>query len=155
MRVEVPGHGEYDLRFLVLDYNGTLAVDGRMEEETRQKLQSLASFYTIFVLSADTFGTVREQCLDLPLAVEVAPALDGAVFKENFVRNLGAEHVAAIGNGFNDRLMLQTARLGIVVLGGEACSREALLAADLVAPEVNQALDLLLNPARLVASLRG
>jgi P-type E1-E2 ATPase len=74
--------------------------------------------------------------------------------KAAFVRGLGAEHVVAIGNGANDAAMLQKAAIGIAVLGPEGLALEALLAADVVAPDILTALELLQDPARLVATLR-
>jgi soluble P-type ATPase len=50
--------------------------------------------------------------------------------------------------------MIQSAAIGIAVMGREGLSQEALQAADLVVPSILDALDLLLNPRRLVATLR-
>ena len=62
--------------------------------------------------------------------------------------------MAAIGNGANDADMLQTAAVGIAVLGAEGLAAETLLAADVVCANPLDALDLLLNPRRLIATLR-
>jgi soluble P-type ATPase len=75
--------------------------------------------------------------------------------KAAYVRQLGAGRVACIGNGRNDRLMLRVAGLGIAVVQAEGASAEALAAADLVVPTASDALDLLLRPRRLPASLRS
>ena len=66
---------------------------------------------------------------------------------------LGARTVA-FGNGANDALMLRKARLGICVMHGEGASLQALLASDVLVASAEEALDLLLKPARLVATLR-
>jgi soluble P-type ATPase len=50
--------------------------------------------------------------------------------------------------------MLEAAALGIAVLGDEGLATEALQAADVVAGSIVQALDLLIRPARLVATHR-
>jgi len=50
--------------------------------------------------------------------------------------------------------MLETAAIGIVVLGSEGASVDALRTADIVATNPLVALDLVLNPKRLVATLR-
>ena len=66
--------------------------------------------------------------------------------------------VAAIGNGNNDRLLLQSVKerrgLAIAVENGEGCSVEALIHAHLLVHGAANALDLLLNTDRLVATLR-
>ncbi|MBN2106793.1 MAG: hypothetical protein JW832_05150 [Deltaproteobacteria bacterium] len=54
----------------------------------------------------------------------------------------------------NDRLMLKQCGLGIAVLGGECCAAQACLAADIIAPGIIQALELLLHAKRLLATLR-
>lgn len=51
--------------------------------------------------------------------------------------------------------MLATSALGIGVCGGEGIAAEAAAACDIVAPDIEAALDLLLEPKRLVASLRS
>jgi soluble P-type ATPase len=61
----------------------------------------------------------------------------------------------ALGNGRNDRLMLKEAALGIALLQAEGAAVEALLAADVVAPDILVALDLLLAPDGLIATLRS
>ena len=47
------------------------------------------------------------------------------------------------------------AALGIGVVGFEGAAVDALQASDIVAPGIQSALDLLLNPLRLVATLRS
>ena len=51
--------------------------------------------------------------------------------------------------------MLASAGLGIAVIQGEGAAVETLLAARIVAPDIGTALGLLLNPRRLVATLRS
>jgi soluble P-type ATPase len=70
------------------------------------------------------------------------------------VDGLGAGQVVAIGNGANDVDMLRTSALGIAVLGPEGLATPALLAADVVVASIDDGLDLLLQPKRLIASLR-
>ena len=67
---------------------------------------------------------------------------------------LGGATNIAIGNGNNDREMFAESRLAIVVMGTEGCCVQSLLAADIVVNSPLDALDLLLHPDRLVATLR-
>ena len=62
--------------------------------------------------------------------------------------------VVAIGQGSNDAGMLQAAALGICVLSPEGSAVETLLSADVVAANIYEALDLLEEPLRIVATLR-
>jgi P-type E1-E2 ATPase len=154
IEIEVPGHGTYRLNYLVLDVNGTIALDGQLIEGVDQRLQILRHSIEVHVLTADTRG--RQQVIDAHLgtkAMRVTPK-DEAAQKASFVRELGGKGVCAIGNGANDAQMLREAELAIAVLGEEGLAAETLSAADVVVPHVNAALDLLLNPLRLVATLR-
>lgn len=67
---------------------------------------------------------------------------------------MGSGNVVAIGNGSNDGLMLAKAALGIIVLGPEGAAVKALQQADVLVKDINDGLDLLLYPKRLVATLR-
>jgi P-type E1-E2 ATPase len=75
--------------------------------------------------------------------------------KAAFVRRLGAEVVAAVGQGANDAGMLKAAALGIAILSREGLAVTTLNTADLVLPDITSALELFDNPLRIVASLRS
>ncbi len=150
----MPGRGVYRLRHLVLDVNGTLAVGGEVVPGVVERVLSLRSILTVHMLTADARG--RQAAIDARLgfrASRIAPG-DEAAQKAAFVRELGAAEVCAVGNGANDAAMIREAALAIAVLGGEGLAVETLLAADVVVPHVAAALDLLLHPVRLVATLR-
>jgi soluble P-type ATPase len=140
---------------LVLDYNGTLAVDGRTLPGVRARLQGLARSFRIHVVTADTFGKARAGVRGLKCSLEILQSGGEDRAKAAYVRRLGRRRVVCIGNGRNDRLMLRVARVGIVVLQAEGASAEAVAAADLLVPSVIDALDLFLRPRRLMASLRS
>jgi soluble P-type ATPase len=71
-----------------------------------------------------------------------------------FVSKLGVNRVVAIGNGHNDRKMLKAAALGIALIQVEGGAVETLVSADVVALNILDALELLRNPKRIVATLR-
>jgi P-type E1-E2 ATPase len=151
----IPGAGKLRLGYLVLDYNGTLACDGKLLEGVAERLAALAQDLSIHVITADTFGTAQAALKDLPCAVRILPQAGQNHAKMAFVAQLGRGETACIGNGRNDRLMLQAAALGIAVIGPEGAATDAITASDVVAPSIQAALDLLLNPLRLVATLRS
>ena len=155
LEIAIPGLRTLRLEYLVLDYNGTLAVDGKLIEGVTERLQALSQQLTILVVTADTFGKARSALAGMPCQLEVLPAPGQDQAKLAYVQCLGCERVAAVGNGRNDRLMLEVAALGIAVIGQEGASAETLTVAQVVAPHINNALDLLLNPLRLVATLRS
>jgi soluble P-type ATPase len=154
MTIRIPGRKEYKLKHLVLDVNGTIALDGSLLPGVAERLQRLSQALKIHLLTADTHG--QQDGIDKHLGIKAQriPAGDEAAAKGRFIENLGAEITVAIGNGSNDALLLKRAGLSIAVLGPEGLSVEALKMADAVAGDINSALDLLLHPQRLVATLR-
>jgi P-type E1-E2 ATPase len=150
----IPGQGEYRLKHLVTDVNGTLAVDGQLIDGVAEQITSLRGQLTIHLLTADTHG--RQAVINGQLgltAVRIKPG-DEASQKAEYVRRLGSEKVAAIGQGANDAKMLAEAHLGICVMSMEGVAKETLLASDLIAPTILSAFELLQNPKRIIASLR-
>lgn len=153
--VDIPGKGKLILKNMVLDFNGTIALDGVLLPGVEERLNTLSVDLDIFVITADTFGTVCSACSGINGKVEVLSELLGAPEKLNFIKKLGVQETVTIGNGTNDSLMLAEAALGILVLGPEGASGKALMAADVVVTDINHGLDMLSNPKRMVATLRG
>ncbi len=152
IEVSIPGRRRpLRIEHVVIDFNGTLATGGKLARGAAARLRKLAALAHVVVMTADTFGTARRALAGLPLALHV---VRGGIEKRRFVQSLGRQSVAAIGNGTNDVPMLGVAALGIVVVGGEGTSGEAVRAATVVARDVAVAIDLLLEPRRLVATLR-
>jgi soluble P-type ATPase len=154
LNLNIPGAAPVELEHLVLDYNGTLALDGDILDGVEWRLQALSETLSIHLITADTFETVVDAWSSLPCRVSIVPATDQHIAKRDYVRELGAARVVAVGNGRNDALMLEEAALGIAVVQTEGAAREAVLAADVIVPDIFAALDLLANPLRLTATLR-
>ncbi|WP_297057717.1 ATPase P [Thermosulfurimonas sp.] len=154
IRVEIPGFGPVEIAHLVSDFTGTLSVDGRLVEGVRERLLSLSERLTIHILTADTFGTAERELSGIPCRFHRLSGENHDHQKEAYVRKLGPEQVMALGNGLNDRLMLRAARVGVAVMLPEGVAVEALLSADILVRSPVEALDLLLEPRRLKATLR-
>lgn len=155
LEISIPGFGPLELECLVLDYNGTLACDGELLPGIAESLRSLSATFEIHVLTADTFGKAAARLVGLPCRLVVLPEADQDVGKLEYVQSLGATRTVAVGNGRNDRLMLNEAALGIAVIGPEGAAGVTLAAANVVAPDILSALALLANPLRLTATLRA
>ena len=155
MKIDIPGYRTLDLRYLLLDYNGTLAVDGKISDPIRQRLEALCEHLQIHVLTADTHGTARSDCQGLPLQVQTFPGDNGMLEKLKIVDSLGREHCAAIWNGRNDTWMLQASGLSIAVMEREGMYGRLFTEADVCVHRIEDALDLLCYPKRLIATLRG
>ena len=152
----IPGWGQLDLQHLVLDYNGTLALDGALIPGVAEQLRAIHQLgVQLHVITADTNGTVVRACQGLPVDVHVHHGDAVALDKQRLVEQLGGNHTACVGNGRNDLLMFQAGALSICVLGGEGAFCPALAACHLAVTTITDALDLFLKPHRLRASLRG
>lgn len=152
--IDIPGDGRLVLEHLVLDVNGTLAIDGQLLPGVPPLLAALREQVLVHLLTADTHGRQAEIDQELALtAVRVKPGQEASQ-KRAYLMELGPEKTAAIGQGANDALMLAEARLGICILSQEGTCLDTLLSADLAVPDIESALNLLLHPSRIVASLR-
>lgn len=154
LEIDIPGGKILRLNHLILDYNGTIAADGSLLEGVALRLEMLAHKLEIHIITADTFGSVRAQVADLPVKLAVIPPQNQDQAKADYLDPMGAAASVAVGNGRNDALMLKQAALGIAVVQSEGAATAALLAADVVTPGILEALDLLLYPDRLRATLR-
>lgn len=155
IRIEIPGKGSIQAEHLVLDYNGTLAIDGSIIDRVKEKLNNLAEKINIHVLTADTFGEAANNLKEVRCKLTVLNGDQQALQKQQFINQIGNNKVIAIGNGLNDMLMLKDAVLGIAVIQKEGASLKTLFNADIVCKNIFDALDLLINPLRIAASLRN
>lgn len=154
IEINIANFGHLRLNHLVLDYNGTLAFDGGVISGVTDMLELLAEHIQIHILTADTFGSVHQAFAGSAFTIHVLPKGNEEEGKALYVRRLGSMSAVCIGNGRNDRLMLKEAGLGIAVLQREGAAMQALLAADILISDIIDALDLLLHPKRITATLR-
>jgi soluble P-type ATPase len=155
VKITIPGRDEtLEIAHLVLDFNGTLATDGRILPGVAALLRELAANLQVHIVSAGTFGGVEAEVRGIPCRLKILQGADQTGQKARYVDELGAEHTACVGNGRNDRAMLKLAKLGILVIQEEGAATESLLAADVVCRDIVSALQLLQRPLRLTATLR-
>lgn len=156
LTINIPGYDNLQLEHLVLDYNGTLAVDGQLIDGVAERLQALSGSLQIHVVTADTFGGVETaiEGINCKLAV-LSPKQSQDIAKLEYIEHLDSTATVTIGNGRNDHLMLKSSALGIAVIQAEGTAIETLIAADVVTGDILAALDLLSHPKRLIATLRS
>lgn len=155
IEIAIPGGATLKIHHLVLDYNGTLAMDGELIAGVLDHLKLLADSVQIHVLTADTYGTVREKVDSLNCLVHVIGEGEQDKQKADYLSSLGGGSVMAIGNGRNDTLMLSQAVFGVSVIQTEGISPQAMAASDICCKNIIDALDLLLKPSRTKATLRN
>lgn len=152
--VHIPGRGDLNLSHLVLDYNGTIALDGDLISGVAPRLEALAQDLDILVMTADNHGTAAKACNGLPVRVLTFPVEAVGEIKAREVLTLQGG-VACVGNGFNDVAMAEACDLSVCVMGSEGCCGALMAKCDVVVTSVTDALDLLLKPQRLRATLRA
>lgn len=155
LKIDIPGHGTLALDHLLLDVNGTIAAGGELLPGVAETLAALGDVLDIVAVTADTHGTAATLKAEAGIAVKIIERGGEGEQKRDLLRELGAERTVAIGNGANDALMLGEAAVGIVVIGAEGAAAGAVRAADVVVTDIGDALALLADPRRLVATLRS
>ena len=151
IHVDIPNRGAITLHHAVFDVNGTLAVDGIPIAGVADSLRGLAEHLTIHLLTAGTHGNLQTLEQTFGYAPHI---IQSGEDKANYVRELGPETVIAFGNGANDVGMLRLAAIGVAILANEGVAVAAMQAADVLTTSPIDAINLVLNPKRLIATLR-
>lgn len=146
--------GVQGLTDLILDFNGTLACDGQLIDGVADRLSILGEHLKIHVVTGNTFGGADEALTSLPVDVHLLAPSAQAQAKRDFALRLPTATLACIGNGHNDALMMRECALAIAVIGPEGAWPHTVNAAHVVTMRITDALDLLLRPLRLTATLR-
>lgn len=154
MIIEIPGYKDLNITTLLLDYNGTIAVDGIIRPEVKERLRKLSVILDICVLTADTYGTAKAQCEGMNITVHTFPVGNAMDYKRDIINQIGGECCACMGNGRNDVKMFEAA-LSIGIMDREGAYSGILKVADLCVNSTEDGLDLLLYPKRIIAGLRG
>jgi len=157
--IEIPGFGTLEIRTVVSDYTGTLSCRGKLSPGVRECILMLQEWVDIHVVSADSFGTATQELSGLLTPTIMPKDVPHDVWKQKYVNELNPAHVAAFGNGNNDRLMLKAVKdargLAVAVDNGEGCATDALLNSNLLIHGAADALTLLLIRSSCKATLRS
>ncbi len=152
--IDIPGGVSLRLEHLVLDYNGTLAVDGEIMPGVVRMLNALSERLQVHVVTADTFGSVRANLAETACQVHVIEEFEQDRQKLDYIKSLGSDGVVCVGNGKNDLLMLEEAAIGIAVILREGAFAKTMAKADIVCTDILSALELLTHHKRIQATLR-
>ena len=155
IELNIPGFGHIKIKYFVMDYNGTLATDGKFKKDTIPLLKKLSDKVEIHIITADTYGKARKELKDINCKLTILPQSNQIEKKAEYIRKLGKESCVAFGNGRNDSLMLKEAKIGISLIQEEGGATETILNSDLIFKDIGDALILFLEEKRLIASLRS
>ena len=151
----IPCRGEIEIENVVFDYNGTIAVDGKLIDEAKKLILKLKEYANIHILTADTYGTVEKECLKLGVKVATFPKEMASLSKKEIVENLNPEKTICVGNGYNDIEMFKICKISIAVIEKEGCSGKLLAHSDIVTGSINDAINIILYENRMKATLRS
>lgn len=152
--IEIPNFKTLNIQHIVCDYNGTIAKDGLVLPEIKAQFEKLSKLYTLHVITADTFGSVHAQLEGYGVNIKVLSTDYHTEEKAAYISQLGKDTCVALGNGNNDAAMLLQASVGIAVMGDEGCAKDAFMNSDVICKNIEDALSLILQSKRLIATLR-
>lgn len=155
MKFKIPGQATIDIQNVVFDYNGTIAIDGRLIDGVEALINDLAKKITFHVITADTYGSVERELAATRCDVVKIPQDRQDQSKLDFLLKLGAQTTLCVGNGKNDRLMLKEAIIGIAIIQDEGACVESLLAADIACKSILDVFMFFKTPNRMIATLRN
>lgn len=154
MIINIPGKTSIDIKNVIFDFNGTIAIDGKLIDGVAEQINKFSTEINFHVLTADTFKTVERELAFVHCKVVIIPAEEQDKAKLDYLLKLGKDNTVCVGNGSNDVLMLDHAVLSVALIQDEGVCVEALQAADIALKSVMDFFGLLNNPNRLVATLR-
>lgn len=155
MIIEIPNSETIELKNIVFDYNGTIAIDGELIEGVQTYIDELSSIFDFYVITADTYGSVEQQLQNTKCKVIKIEKDFQDIKKLDFIKKIGSANTLSVGNGRNDRLMLKESILGIGILQDEGICTETLMNSDILVKSIFDVFEFLENKNRLVATLRN
>lgn len=150
-----PGREPLEIESLLIDFEGTLAIDRRVHPKTKDKLSLLSKRLKIYVLSKEPKEIVETALRKVKAELVCVREGESSQEKMTWLQRLGPERTVAIGQGWDDVEMIEQSAFGICVLGKEGTAAKAIEKADLVVTNILDALDFLLKPLRQRATLSG
>ncbi|WP_404317879.1 HAD family hydrolase [Malaciobacter canalis] len=155
MKVNIPGKQEIEIENIVFDYNGTIAIDGKLIDGVKENINELSNNFNFFVITADTYGSVEQELQSVNCKIIKIEKSSQDISKEKFIKKLGSNTTLCVGNGRNDKLMLKESVLGIAILQDEGICTQTLLNSDILVKSILDVFGFLNDKNRLIATLRN
>ena len=155
MKIDIPGREVLEIKNIVFDYNGTIAIDGKLIEGVSEIINELSSSFSFYVITADTYGSVQKELENTKCDVITIGKNTQDKSKLEFIESIGAKNTLSVGNGRNDKFMLKHSVLGIAILQDEGLCTETLLNSDILVKSIFDVFAYLKDENRLIATLRN
>ncbi len=151
--IQRSGMESLEIQSVLIDLEGTLAIDRRVHPKSKDKVNLLSKRATIYILARGNTENAEKILKKMKVEILFVTEKDSSQQKLNLLQRLGPHQTAVIGNGLDDVRVMEQAGLGMCVIGKEGSCAEAMAKADLVFTDVLDALDFLLKPLRQRATL--
>lgn len=152
MKYNPKGVGEIELTNIILDLNGTLAVNGKIAEGVKERLGKLSELgYQIILFTGDQRGNAAQLTAELGISFKKASTSEE---KEALTKELEVDKTVAIGNARIDIGTFKGTKLRIATVQAEGIHTGILEHVDILVPSINDALDLLINQNTFEATMR-
>ncbi|MDV7188587.1 hypothetical protein R3X25_14970 [Lutibacter sp. TH_r2] len=132
MKISIPGNKNFNIKNLVLDYNGTIANNGQLIIGVEKAINTLSKEIKIYVITADTFGTVETELKNANCKILKIGKENQNQQKLDLILKLNPNNTVSFGNGKNDELILKESAIGIGILENEGIYAKNLLNADIL-----------------------
>jgi soluble P-type ATPase len=153
MLLDIPGHKTIEINTLILDLNGTLSVAGKVDSYSKAKLRAISEMGIETILfTGDTRGDAEQLCSDLGISWRKASSAEE---KASLAQAYNPTKCATIGNGRIDLELFKVCALRICTIQAEGVHIDTLLNSDIIVTSFLDALDLFIDPNRIVATLRS
>ncbi len=153
IRIERPGLSPVEIEFVLIDLEGTLAIDRRVHPKAKDKINLLSKRARIYILTKEKKELIEENLRKVKAEIVYFAESGSSQRKLDLLHQLGPARCVAIGNGADDAAMIKEAAIGISIIGKEGSAGEAVRNSDLVFTDILDALEFLLKPLRQKTTL--
>ncbi len=152
MIFDIPNRKKIEIKTIILDLNGTLAIKGKLVSGSAKKIRKLKKLgYKVVLFTGDQRGNANKLCKSLGIKYIKASKTGD---KEKAILELDPETCATIGNGRIDIETFKHAKISILTLQNEGIHVDIIPFADLIVPSVVDALDLFIDKDSLIATMK-
>lgn len=152
MLIKGPNKEIINIENIILDLNGTLAVNGQVSEKAKKLVVKLKQLgYKLILISGDIRGNAKTVAEELDLGLYLGA---NSSEKAKQMKRFDKEKTAAIGNARIDIGTFENAKISIATLQSEGIHSGILNYVDLIVPSIEDALNLFIDVKSLEATLR-
>ncbi len=148
-----PGQNPIEIEYILIDFEGTLATDRRVNPKAKDKINLLSKRTKIYIFIQSEKEIALKSLKNTKAEIIFISEGKACEEKLNFIRQIKPENSVVIGNGKSDVQIIKESALSFCVTGREGAYKEALIHSDIIVNDIIDALDFLLKPLRQKATL--